>query len=160
MGRHVSHRLGRGTIVLLVVFGLLLAAGGGSALAAYRYDQSRVDRILPGVTIDGVPVGNMTRVEATAAVKPVIEGQLGKIVFVTGGGKLWMPTLGDLGLSADLDTAVNEALALTGDYSWMSRAYHRLANKPIAHAIGVSFLIDAHAIECFVATAATGLARP
>jgi lipoprotein-anchoring transpeptidase ErfK/SrfK len=160
MGRHVSRRLGRGTIVLLIVLGLLLAAGGGSAFAAYRYDQSRVDRILPGITIDGVPVGDMTRAEATAAVKPVIDGQLGKIVFVTGGGKIWMPTLGDLGLSAVLDTAVNEALALTDDYSWMSRAYHRLANKPIIHAIGVSFSMDDHAVDTFVATAAKGLARP
>jgi len=160
MGRHVRRRLGRGTIVLLVVFGLLLGAGGGSALAAYRYDQSRVDRILPGVTIDGGAVGDVARQEATAAVKPVVDGQLGRIVFVTGGGKLWMPTLGELGLSADLDTAVNEALALTDQYSWMSRAYHRLANKPIPRAIGVSFSMDDHAIDTFVATAAKGLARP
>ena len=42
---------------------------GGIAFSAYRYEQSRADRILPGVTIAGVDVGGMTRGEAVAAVR-------------------------------------------------------------------------------------------
>src|SRR6266542_2240952 len=52
-GHHRARRLGRATTIFLVIVGLLVAGIAGTAFAAYRYDQARADRILPGITIDG-----------------------------------------------------------------------------------------------------------
>ena len=70
-GRHVQRRFFGRTwlMVLLIVAGVLLVAGGGSAFAAYRYDQSTQHKLLPGTEISGVDVGGMTRKEAIAAVR-------------------------------------------------------------------------------------------
>jgi hypothetical protein len=50
-GRHSRSAFGRGTVVAAVVALALGVIGGGSALAAYRYDRAAAARILPGVTI-------------------------------------------------------------------------------------------------------------
>ena len=54
---------------MAIVAGVLVLAAGGAAYSAYRYEQARADRILPGVTIAGVDVGGMTKAEAVVAVR-------------------------------------------------------------------------------------------
>ena len=54
---------------MAIVAGVLVLAAGGAAYSAYRYEQARADRILPGVTIAGVDVGGMTKAEAVEAVR-------------------------------------------------------------------------------------------
>ncbi|HKE54970.1 MAG TPA: hypothetical protein VKC55_09405, partial [Actinomycetota bacterium] len=58
-----KHRRGRRWVIVAVSFGVVLLVSGGAAFAAYRYDTSASDRILPGVTIAGVDVGGMRRDE-------------------------------------------------------------------------------------------------
>ena len=65
--------MGRGLIAVAVVLGGLLLLAGGTAYAAYKYDQAKADRILPGITIGGVAVGGMTRDQAVEAVRAAID---------------------------------------------------------------------------------------
>src|SRR2546421_2982692 len=76
-GRHVRRRFaGKLPVVLLVVFSLLALGGAGSAYAALRYDHASQRRILPGVSIEGVDVSNMTRPQAMAAVTKAVQRRL------------------------------------------------------------------------------------
>src|SRR5438034_8444048 len=117
-GRHRGRRIGRGLIVLFVLIGVLGVGVGGTTLAAVRYERARADRILPGVTVSGIDVGGMTRAQAIQAVSRSIQPRLDQTVTATAAGKTWTETAADLGLSVDIPKAVDQALALTGSYSW------------------------------------------
>ena len=55
---------------------VLAVVTAGTAYAAYRYDASTSDRILPGVTVGGVDVGGMKRDEAVRTLREIAEETL------------------------------------------------------------------------------------
>src|SRR4029453_17067689 len=86
-GRDVArarHRRGGRWVVVGVTLGVLAFVTAGTAFAAYQYDASTSDRILPGVSVGGVDVGGMKRDEAVRTLhelaaptldsEPVVEG--------------------------------------------------------------------------------------
>ncbi len=159
-GRHVKRRFaGRLPVVLLVVFTVLAVAGAGSAFAALRYDRARVHRIMPGVSIEGVDVSNMTRAQAIAAVQKVVDRRLDKPVHVVFGKKSWDFKVGELGMSADVESAVDEALAVNGDFSWVSRVYHRIAHDDVHRTFSVTTSFAGRPIVQFVNGLAPSLQR-
>jgi len=150
-GHHRARRLGRATTIFLVIAGLLVAGIAGTAFAAYRYDQARADRILPGITIVGVSVGEMTRSQAIKAVSAKIQETLSSSLTIQAGGREWDRTLADLGLTADVETPVDRAVALSASYSWLSRTYRRIANKPIVRSFDVSYTLGQDPLNQFIA---------
>ena len=148
-GHHRARRLGRATTIFLVIAGLLMAGIAGTAFAAYRYDQARADRILPGITIVGVSVGEMTRSQAIKAVSAKIQETLSSHLTIQAGGKEWDRTLSDLGLTADVETPVDQAVALSASYSWFSRTYRRIADKPIVQSFDVSYTLEQDPLNQF-----------
>ena len=149
-GKH-GRRIGRrGLKVVLVAVGALALIGGGTAYAAYRYDASAADRILPGVTIAGVDVSAMTRSEAvrevTAKAHETLDGQLS----VGAGGHTWTVTRAALGMTADVEGAVDRAFALAEETPFFSRVYHRVAEEPMDASFDVTFAYDDGAILGFV----------
>src|SRR5438034_518048 len=107
-GRHRRRRLrGRGPIVLLVILALLGAGGAGSAYAAYQYDQARDSRILPGITVGGVAVGNMARDQAIQVVERTADRTLERRLTIKAGRRGWQLRLSSLGLSVYVSAAVD-----------------------------------------------------
>ncbi|HEY3210768.1 MAG TPA: L,D-transpeptidase family protein [Actinomycetota bacterium] len=149
-GQHRARRLGRATTIFLVILALLIAGVAGTAFAAYRYDQARAGRILPGITIEGVPVGEMTRAQALKAVSAKIQETLSSHITVQAAGKDWDRTLADLGLAADVESPVDQALRLSASYSWLSRTYRRIADKPIFRSFDVSYTLGQDPLQQFV----------
>ena len=133
---------GAGPVVLFVALSLLAAGGAGSAYAAYRYERTHDSKILPGVRIAGVDVGDMNRSEALAAIRNRLERLLERKVTIKTAGKTEKHSLAQLGLTADPTRAVGHALRLSRSYSWVARVYHRLTNKPVGRSVGVSFSFD------------------
>src|SRR6266511_1376876 len=150
-GHHRARRLGRATTIFLVIAGLLMAGIAGTAFAAYRYDQARADRILPGITIVGVSIGEMTRSQAIRAVSAKIQETLSSSLTIQAGGREWDRTLADLGLTADVETPVDRAVALSASYSWFSRTYRRIANKPIVRSFDFSYTLGQDPLNQFTA---------
>jgi lipoprotein-anchoring transpeptidase ErfK/SrfK len=160
-GRHRKRRLrGRGPIILIVILGLLGAGGAGSAYAAFQYDQSHDSRILPGVKVDGVAIGNMTRDQAIEAVQRMADRTLSLELTIQAGKKSWQFPLSSLGLSADVSGAVDRALGLSESYSWVSRVYHRLAHEPVGRSIRLTYDFTGSAIKTFLSTVSQDMARP
>jgi hypothetical protein len=147
-------RSGRGWKIALVTLGVLALLGGGTAYAAYRYDRSVADQILPGVTVAGVRVGGMTRAEAVRAVGEHAEIRLLDTLTIQAAGRSWTVTPATLGLSADVDAAVDAAFSFADDMSLVSRLYHRLADEPVERGFDLQFGNDEGAVRAFVERAA------
>ena len=153
-GRHRVRRIGTGTLVLLIVLAVLVLGTVGTAFAAMKYDRSRSDQILPGITIDGIDVGGKTAAQAIAAVQPTLDRRLAGTVTIHAAKATWTRTLADLGVSADVSSAVDQALAVNDRYSWLSRTYHRIAGKPVNASFTVALSYDAGPTQALVATVA------
>jgi lipoprotein-anchoring transpeptidase ErfK/SrfK len=147
-GRHARHRIRKGAKVSLIVVCLLVLSGGGATFAAYRYDRATMDRILPGVSIEGVDVSGMTRDEATAAVQQQSRARLSSPITITAGGKRWKVSPSDLGMRSLVSRAVDRAVAVSATLDTASRVWHRLRDDPV----GVHIPLRVHASKATVAS--------
>jgi lipoprotein-anchoring transpeptidase ErfK/SrfK len=148
--RHGPRRRHRALKIAAIAVGVLGVLGGGTAYAAYRYDAATSDRILPGIAIDGVPVGGMARDEAISAVRRRAGAELGGPLTVSAADRTWTVTPAALGMRADVAGAVDRAFALADDLSFVSRVWHRAREIPLGARIGLTYVYDDQAIQSFV----------
>lgn len=151
---------GRGWKILLVSLGVLALLGGGTAYAAYRYDRSAADRILPGVSVSGVQVGGLTRDEAVRIVKEQADLRLLGGLSIRAAGSTWTTTPAALGMTADVEGAVDGAFALADEMSLLSRLLHRLSDDPVQRSFELEFHEDDAAVGAFVERAYDEVALP
>jgi lipoprotein-anchoring transpeptidase ErfK/SrfK len=149
-------RIWKVLVVCLVVLGLL---GGGTAYAAYRYDRSEAGRILPGVVVAGVDVSDLTREEAIGRIREQADVRLLRQVTVRAGDSTWVVTPGELGMTADVEGAVDQAFALADGMSLFSRLYHRLSDEPVEREFDLTYSYDEAAVRSFVDEAAQEVYR-
>jgi lipoprotein-anchoring transpeptidase ErfK/SrfK len=149
-GRHVHRRRFGVVAVLATAMGVVLLAAAGGAFAAYRYERARAHRILPGVTIAGVDVSDMTRAEAVAAVREVAARTLGAPLVASVDGRRWKATPAELGERAGVGIAVDQALATTGEFGTFDRFWHRVRDESIGVSIDLEYRTKAHGVQRFV----------
>lgn len=140
-GKHARSRRRRWPFIVAGLVVVLLVAGAGSAVAAYRYDSANRDLILPGVRIGGVEVGGMSRDEAVAAVQTVADAWLSQPIKVTAAKESWNTTPGQLGVSADPEALVDQAMALSEDYSWVSRVLIRATDREVDATFDIDYAL-------------------
>ncbi len=87
----------------------LIAATAGIALGVYTWDYGI---IAPGITISGVPVGNLTKEQATAKLDNKIKQTLDQTVKFSADGKTIEVKAGELGLSLKATDALEQAYAV------------------------------------------------
>lgn len=155
-----KHRTGRRGWIIGVIVGVLAIVGGGTAYAAYRYDAATSDRILTGVRIAGTDVGGMSRDEALRTIGEQAEETLYASLVVRAAGQTWTVTPASLGMSADVEGAVDRALAVADELSFVSRVYHRLRDVPVEAAVELPFASDPSAVDAFVRQAFDEVAAP
>lgn len=159
-GRHTRRAFGRGWIVAVATVALLAVLGGGSAYAAYRFDRSSAERILPGVSVAGVDVGGMTRDEAIRAVERQADLTLEASVAVRAGDLRWTVSPASLGTAADVEGAVDRAFAVADSMSMVSRVYHRVADEPVIRSFPLTYTYDRQKVATFVQQAVDEVAKP
>ncbi len=158
-GRHSrKRRTGVIVAIIAVATGTLLLIFGGVAYAAYRYEMSHADRILPGVRIDGVDVGGMTRADAKRAMRGVAGTELETQLTVTVGNDHWTTTLGALGRRAAISDAVDGAFAAADDLGTFSRAWHRLRDESIGIDVPLDYRTAGAGVADWVARIAKDVA--
>src|SRR4051812_9381963 len=136
-GKHKRHR-GSALKVLVIALGVFVVIGSGSAYAAYRYDHSTSETIMPGVKVAGINLGDKTRAEALQLLEGRADERLSGPRVVTAAGNEWTVTPKALGVTADIEGAVARAVAVGDDLSFVPRLYHRLWDEPVQ---GASFKI-------------------
>lgn len=139
-GRHIRKRgLRTFAVVVAAIVGISMLAAGGAAYAAYRYEQARADRILPGVTIAGVDVSGMTRAEAVQALNKTTGRSLRAPMTIRVGDTRWVVTPRELGRRADVEGAVDRAMEVSGSMGTFDRFWHRFREDPVDVTIDVAY---------------------
>ena len=100
----------RWPLIVGLVAGVLVVALGGVAYAAYRYEQANAARILPGISIAGVDVSEMTRAEASEAVRARAAEDLDREIVVFVKGERFTTTPRRLGRRAWVGRAVTPSI--------------------------------------------------
>jgi lipoprotein-anchoring transpeptidase ErfK/SrfK len=140
---------GKARVIVSIALGLVLLGGGG-AFAAYRYDAATSTRLLPGVTIEQVDVGEMTRAQAIAALEETRSERLDRPIEVQAGERTWTVTPAELGATADVEGLVDRALALNEDHAWPDRVFRRLADRSVEYRSGLQYRYNERRVRRFV----------
>lgn len=92
----------------LLLFSLLISVAGG--LLAF-FEISYRDRIYPGIRVEPLELGGMTRAQARQALSTLYDNADPWWPILTYGEKVWLPSQDDLGIQVDIDASVQEAYA-------------------------------------------------
>ncbi len=102
-----------------VIVAVLVVVVG--AVGAYAYDSSQKDKIADGVTIAGVDVGGLSEDEAAELVQRRLLAPLRHSLRVGYDGEDWELPGQELKVHADIDAAVEEAVADSQDGGFPGR---------------------------------------
>jgi lipoprotein-anchoring transpeptidase ErfK/SrfK len=113
-------------VIVAAVVSVAAAAGG-----LYMYDTSRDDVIAKGVTVGGVDVGGMTAAEARAALERRVAPKLARPLTIRYRAQGFVVPAERLRVGADIDAAVDEAVARTRDDNFVTRAFRDLSGGEV-----------------------------
>lgn len=139
--------MGRKTqIAIFAVVALFLVGTVG----AYAYDSTQKDKIADGVTVAGVDVGGMDAEEAKRAVKASLLRPLRHSIRVGYDGKSWELSGKELKIHADVDAAVEEALADSRSGGLPGRLVRYVTGDDVDEQVGADVTYSRPAVNRFV----------
>jgi lipoprotein-anchoring transpeptidase ErfK/SrfK len=148
--------MGRKTKIAVVTGVLVLVLG---AVAAYAYDSSQKDKIADGVTIGGVDVAGMDAAEARQAVRRQLLAPLGHSLQVKFEGKTWELEGKSLEVSANVDGAVEEALADSREGGLPGRLVRYVTGGNVDKRVSADVVYSQPAVNRFVRKVAHAVDR-
>jgi lipoprotein-anchoring transpeptidase ErfK/SrfK len=140
--------------ILVGVLVLVLVAVG-----AYAYDSSQDGKIADGVTIGGVDVGGMTEAEAEQAVRRQLLAPLRHSLTVGYDGRRWSLEDAQLKVHADVDGAVEEALAKSRDGGLPGRLVRYVTGSSLDESLPARVAYSRQAVNRFVRRVAAAVDR-
>lgn len=147
-----------GRLLAGVLAGLVLvgAFGAGALLA---YDRQYTDRIVPGVTVDGVDVAGLDRAAAASLLEQQLGGYAdGQIVIRTSRGTATVP-YSAVGRRADVDRMLDAAFTVSRVGDPVARAVDGVRSLLDGTAVAPAVTLDPEAAAAAVAAAATRLEK-
>jgi hypothetical protein len=139
--------MGRKTkIALGVITGLIVVL----AVGAYVYDNSQKDKIADGVTIAGVDVGGMDADEARAEVRRELLAPLEDTLDVSLGKETWTLPGEKLKIRANINEAVEEAVAESQDGGLPTRLVRYVSGSELDKPVTAELDYSKSAINRFV----------
>jgi L,D-transpeptidase-like protein/putative peptidoglycan binding protein len=130
---------------LMAALLLVLVVGG-----AYAYDSSQKDQIADGVTIGGVDVGGLDEEEAAALVRRKLLAPLQGSLQVTFRKRSWELPGKKLKIHADVDAAVEEAVADSQEGGLPGRLVRYVSGGEVDESISPDVAYSEAAINRFV----------
>ncbi|HET8863432.1 MAG TPA: L,D-transpeptidase/peptidoglycan binding protein [Solirubrobacterales bacterium] len=148
--------MGRKTQIAVIVGAVVLALG---AVAAFAYDSSQDGKIADGVTVGGVDVGGMSEAEAKRAVRRQLLAPLRHSLRVGYDGESWVLPGKTLKLHADVDRAVEEALAESRDGGLPGRLVRYVTGGGVEERLSADVTYSQPAVNRFVREVAEEINR-
>jgi lipoprotein-anchoring transpeptidase ErfK/SrfK len=139
--------MGRKTQIAVGVAVLVVVLGVG---AAYAYDSSRKDKIADGVRIAGIDVGGMSEDEAAALVRHRLLAPLRQPLRVSFDGESWELPGAKLRIRAEVDRAVEEAVADSQDGGFPGRLVRYVTGAGVSERIKPEVTYSERAVNRFV----------
>jgi lipoprotein-anchoring transpeptidase ErfK/SrfK len=139
--------MGRKTSIAVIVAALVVVLG---AAGAYAYDSSQKDIIAEGVTIAGVDVGGLDEEEAATLVRRRLLAPLRHSLRVSFDGESWKLPGSKLEVRAEIDSAVEEALADSQDGGLPGRLVRYVTGGDVSESISPRVAYSERAINRFV----------
>jgi lipoprotein-anchoring transpeptidase ErfK/SrfK len=139
--------MGRKTAIGLIVAAVLVVLGVG---AAFAYDSSQKDKIADGVHIAGVDVGGLTGDEAAALVRRRLLAPLRHSLEVSFDGDDWKLPGAKLEVRAEVDQAVEEAVADSQDGGFPGRLVRYVTGEEVSESIKPRVTYSRRAVNRFV----------
>lgn len=137
----------------IAVIALMLVGG------AYAYDTTQKDKIADGITVAGVDVGGMDEAEAAAAVRKQLLAPLRGSLDVSFRKRSWTLPGEKLKLRADVDRAVEEAVADSQEGGFPGRLVRYVSGGEVDEGISADVAYSQPAINRFVREVADDLNR-
>jgi lipoprotein-anchoring transpeptidase ErfK/SrfK len=148
--------MGRRAKIAIVAAVALLLLGAG---VGYAYDTTQKDKIADGVTIGGVDVGGMDEAEATQAVRRQLLGPLRHSLRVGYDGSSWALPGKSLKVHAEIDSAVEEALADSRDGGFPGRLVRYVTGGSLDKHVPADVTYSQAAVNRFVRRVAHAIDR-
>jgi lipoprotein-anchoring transpeptidase ErfK/SrfK len=148
--------MGRKTQIAVVVAVLVVVVG---AVGAYAYDSSQKDKIADGVQIAGVDVGGLSEDEATILVRRRLLAPLRQSLRVSFDGQSWKLPGARLKVRADVDQAVEEAVAESQEGGFPGRLVRYVTGGEVTKSISPRVDYSERAINRFVRRVAEKINR-
>jgi vancomycin resistance protein YoaR len=139
-----SRSLGHIASRIVLALALIAIAAAGS-LFAFRV--AFADEIYPGVHVGGVDVGGMSRAEATSALQAKADEITSQRAYFDGFDQHWAPTLADLGVTADIDASIDQAMRIGREESSRDRLGSAISSLSGDHNLPLQLSIDPAALE-------------
>jgi L,D-transpeptidase catalytic domain/Putative peptidoglycan binding domain len=138
----------RKVLIALVVLLFLLA--GGAAVAAWRYDEARKDRLAEGIVLADVEVGGMRVAEARAALERRVGEALARPITVRfrHGQFVFWPSEAEV--VTNLDALVDRALAESREGNFLTRSYREATGGRLGQRLSLDVSYSSKAVRRFV----------
>jgi len=148
--------MGRKAQIAAVVAVLVVVLG---AVGAYAYDSTQKDQIAEGITIGGVDVGGLSEGEAAALVRRKLLAPLRDSLSVRFDGETWRLSGEQLKIRADVDAAVDEAIAESQDGGLPGRLVRYVSGGEVEEGISAEVAYSEPAVNRFVRRVAEDVNR-
>jgi lipoprotein-anchoring transpeptidase ErfK/SrfK len=139
--------VGRKTSIALIAVAVLVMLG---AAGAYAYDSSQKDNIADGVRVAGVDVGGLDQEEAVALVRRRLLAPLRHSLKVSFDGESWRLPGAKLEVRAEVNQAVEEAVADSQDGGLPGRLVRYVTGGEVSASITPRVTYSEPAVNRFV----------
>lgn len=148
--------MGRKTQIAVIAAVMVVVLG---AAGAYAYDSSQKDKIADGVHIAGVDVGGLDEDEAAVLVRRRLLAPLRHSLRVGFDGESWRLPGAKLKVRANIDGAVEEAVAESQDGGFPVRLVRYVTGGEVSESIAPQVTYSERAINRFVRRVAEEINR-
>jgi lipoprotein-anchoring transpeptidase ErfK/SrfK len=131
---------------------LLMLLAGGAAAAAWRYDDSRRDRLADGITIAGLDIGGMRVADARAALERRVVAPLNEPIAVGYRHGQFVFQATDAEVRTNLDALIEQAVAATRRGNFLSRTLRDVTGGRLGIRLSPQVTYTDGAVEGFVAS--------
>jgi hypothetical protein len=146
-----------GTFIVVAAVVALLTAG---AVGVYAFDKGREDHIAEGVTVGGVPVGDLTRTQAREKLRAELLEPLSLPVTVRSRGRRYNLTAREARITANIDAMVAEAVQRSREGNVLARTVRALTGGDVDARIDPEISYSSEAVGRLVSRVRRDVDRP